>query len=88
MKVGLVEQRLPDLSEAVVSTQEVLKGPRQPLKSTSRDSNDCLYDIEEREKNFSSALTNLALEIVFAWRGFCAVCNAHPSRKLSIRRVD
>ena len=53
MKVGLVEQRLPDLSEAVVSTQEVLKGPRQPLKSTSRDSNDCLYDIEEREKRIS-----------------------------------
>jgi hypothetical protein len=50
MKVGLVEQRLPDLSEAVVSTQEVLKGPRQPLKSTSRDSNDCLYDIEEGKR--------------------------------------
>ena len=33
-----------------MSTQEVLEGPRQPLNVTSRDSNDCLYDIEEKEK--------------------------------------
>jgi hypothetical protein len=33
-----------------VSTQEVLEGPRQPLNLPSRDSNDCLYDIEEKRK--------------------------------------
>ena len=69
MKVGLVEQRLPDLSEAVVSTQEVLKGPRQPLKSTSRDSNDCLYDIEERKEFLESPREFLRWEQILLGAG-------------------
>jgi len=52
-----------------VSTQEVLKGPRQPLKSTSRDSNDCLYDIEERKEYLKSSREFLD-GTDFAWRGF------------------